>query len=85
MPRNSEFYGITVLMFFGDHNPAHFQVRYAGHKARVALNGTILAGSLPRRAERMVAEWVRLHADELEECWERAVNHQHPGTIEPLP
>jgi hypothetical protein len=29
MPRISEFYGITILMFFGDHNPPHFHVRYA--------------------------------------------------------
>lgn len=85
MPRISEFYGITVLMFFGDHNPPHFHARYAGHTARVALDGQILAGSLPRRAARLVAEWAGLHAVELEECWERAVNHEPPGRIEPLP
>lgn len=44
MPRISEFYGITILMFFGDHNPPHFHVRYGGHKARVALDGTVLLG-----------------------------------------
>jgi hypothetical protein len=85
MPRISEFYGITILMFFGDHNPPHFHVRYAGHTARVALGGTVLAGSLPRRAARLVMEWAELHADELEQCWERAVKHEPPGTIDPLP
>ncbi len=85
MPRISEFYGITILMFFGDHNPPHFHVRYAGHTARVALDGTVLAGTLPRRAARLVMEWAELHADELEQCWERAVNHEPPGTIDPLP
>lgn len=85
MPRISKFYGITVLMFFGDHNPPHFHVRYSGYKARVALDGQILDGALPRRAARLVAEWAGLHAAELEECWERAINHEPPGTIEPLP
>ena len=85
MPRISEFYGITILMFFGDHHPPHFHVRYAGHKARIALDGSMLAGDLPRRAARLVTEWAELHPDELEECWQRAVNHEPPGTIDPLP
>jgi len=51
MPRISEFYGITILMFFGDHNPPHFHVRYAGHTARVALDGRILAGDIPRSSK----------------------------------
>jgi hypothetical protein len=85
VPRISEFYGISVLMFFGDHNPPHFHVRYSGHRARVSLDGQILEGTLPRRAAKLVAEWAGLHASELERCWERAVNHEPPGTIEPLP
>ncbi|MCH7899948.1 MAG: DUF4160 domain-containing protein [Acidobacteria bacterium] len=85
MPRISAFYGITVLMFFGDHNPPHFHVRYSGHAARIALDGTVLEGDLPRRALRLVGEWGRLHQSELEACWERTVNHEPPGTIEPLP
>jgi hypothetical protein len=85
MPRISEFYGITILMFFGDHNPPHFHARYAGRSARVALDGTVLDGRLPRRATRLVDEWAGLHRDELADCWDRVVNHRPPGTIEPLP
>ena len=85
MPRISEFYGITILMFFGDHRPPHFHARYAGHKARLALDGTLLDGHLPRRAARLVREWAQLHTDELTACWDRAVKHEPPGTIEPLP
>ena len=40
-------------MFFGDHNPPDFHVRYSGHKARVGLDGQILDGTLPRRAARL--------------------------------
>jgi len=85
MPRISSFYGITVLMFFGDHNPPHFHVRYAGQRARAALDGMIVEGSLPPRARRLVREWAGLHRSELEACWERAVRHEQPGMIEPLP
>ena len=85
MPRISSFYGISILMFFGDHDPPHFHARYGEHKARVALDGTILDGHLPRRAARLVREWTRLHTEELEACWLRAVNHEPPGTIDPLP
>jgi hypothetical protein len=85
MPRISSFYGITILMFFGDHNPPHFHARYGEHSARIALDGTFLDGELPRRATRMVLEWTSLHSDELAECWDRAINHEPPGTIDPLP
>ena len=85
MPRISSFYGITILMFFGDHNPPHFHARYAGHSARMSLEGELLAGNLPRRAQRLVREWAGLHHNELQECWDRAVQHVTPGTIEPLP
>ncbi|MGA7227209.1 MAG: DUF4160 domain-containing protein [Acidimicrobiia bacterium] len=85
MPRISSFYGITILMFFGDHNPPHIHARYAWQVARVALDGTILDGEIPRRAVRLVSEWISLHQAELEICWDRAVNHEPPGTIEPLP
>ena len=85
MPRISSFYGITILMFFGDHNPPHFHARYGGQVARVALDGSILDGQLPRRTTRLVHEWISLDESELEVCWERAVNHELPGTIDPLP
>jgi len=85
MPRISSFYGISVLMFFGDHNPPHFHARYSGHDARIALDGTVLDGQLPRRALQLVRDWIGLHQDELAACWERAVNHEPPGNIDPLP
>ena len=73
-----------IVMFFVDHNPPHVHARYGGQAARVELDGTILDGEIPRRAIRLVSEWISLHQAELEICWERAVNHEPPGTIEPL-
>jgi len=71
-------------MYFGDHNPPHFHARYGSHVGRVALDGTILEGRLPRRAMRLIREWVDLHEEELSACWDRAVNHEPPGRIDPL-
>jgi hypothetical protein len=37
MPTISTFYGLVVLMFWDDHNPPHFHVRYAGSQALVGI------------------------------------------------
>ncbi len=56
----------------GAHARPHFHVRYAGQTASVDFAGTVIAGSLPRRALVLVAEWAVLHEDELATDWERA-------------
>ena len=30
MPEISRFYGIVISMYYDDHNPPHFHVRYGG-------------------------------------------------------
>ncbi len=86
MPRISSFYGIVIEMYYGDHPPPHFHARYAGEAAKIEISTSrILAGSLPERAHRLVREWVEQHRIELEADWERAVNHEKPEPIDPLP
>jgi hypothetical protein len=51
MPQISSFYGISILMFFGDHNPPHFDARYGGSSARFSLDGTLLDGELPSTSQ----------------------------------
>jgi hypothetical protein len=47
MPTISVFFGITVRMFFSDHPPAHFHVRYQRHRAVIAIeSGAIISGAL---------------------------------------
>lgn len=85
MPRISEFYGIVIEMYYGDHAPPHFHARYGGDSAKVAIaSGDVIAGSLPGRALRLVREWVEGHRAELEANWERALTHEQPESIEPL-
>lgn len=85
MPRISAFYGIVIEMYFGDHPPPHFHAHYSGESAKVEIaTGEVIAGSLRRRALRLVREWIEEHRDELEANWERAVNYERPEPIEPL-
>lgn len=73
MPRLSEFYGIVVYMYWRDHAPPHFHAIYGDDEAQILIgDGSVLAGSLPRRAANLVGEWARLHHDELLANWGRA-------------
>lgn len=85
VPRLSFFYGIAIYLYYEDHPPPHIHARYGEHEAKVDITtGEIIEGSLPRRAARLVAEWVAEHATEVTACWERATSGEEPGTIEPL-
>jgi len=53
-------------MFFDDKHGAHFHAFYGEDEALVSIvDGTFLAGTLPTRARRLVAEWAALHRAEL--------------------
>ena len=85
MPKLSEFFGISVYMYWGDHGPPHFHARYSGEKASIGIDDlSVLAGKLSPRALGLVMEWAALHQDELREAWRKAINHEPFGTIDPL-
>ena len=84
MPVISRFYGIVIVMYFNDHNPPHLHAKYAGEEARYDFAGGLLEGSLPRRAAKLVMEWISLHGSELESNWSRARAGEPLQDIEPL-
>ena len=88
MPRVSEFFGIAIYLYFEDtnrHSAPHFHAMYAGAEATYSIpDGDRLAGTLPKRQERLVQGWAALRATELEQAWDRAVNLEPPGRIDPL-
>lgn len=86
MPRISAFYGIVITMYWREqHHPvAHFHAEYSGHQASIALDGSVLGGSLPPRALRLVREWASLHEEELLANWKRAQALQPLDPIDPL-
>ena len=87
MPEISRFYGLIIKMIFmdeGRHHKPHVHVYYGEHEASVAVDGEILAGSLPMKQYKLVAAWLVLHEDELYEAWNNAVAGRPFGRIEPL-
>jgi hypothetical protein len=73
MPTISSFFGMSVRMFFSDHPPPHFHVRYQRRRAIFEIEtGEILYGSLPKGAVRILREWTTRHRAELLENWKRA-------------
>lgn len=86
VPRISEFYGITIEMYFRDHPPPHLHARYGGEEAVIGIaTGEVIAGSLPGRALRLVREWTRMHRDDLNANWERARARTALASVAPLP
>ena len=69
----------------GHHVRPHVHARYSGEAASGDFDGELIAGSLPRRALALVADWARLHQDELEANWERARRDEPLEPIDPLP
>jgi Domain of unknown function (DUF4160) len=64
LPTIAYFLGIAVRMFFNDHEPPHFHVRYQGFRARVLIaNGEAIDGRLPPTVARVVKEWTELRRD----------------------
>ena len=84
MPEVSSFYGIAIYMYLSEHNPPHFHVKYQEYEALINIEDGLLTGCLPRRAMKMVYEWLDLHKDELLNNWERLSNSEAPIKILPL-
>lgn len=73
MPELSRFYGIIIYMFVKDHNPPHFHAKYGEFKGIFNIQtGALIEGELPRRAIRLIEDWVELHRNELMENWDSA-------------
>jgi hypothetical protein len=73
MPEVSRFYGMVIAMYYNEHNPPHFHVRYGAHRALIEIAGpSLLAGRLPGRALGLAIEWAVDRRDDLMGNWERA-------------
>jgi hypothetical protein len=70
MPTIAYFLGISIRMFYNDHEPAHFHVAYQGHRARVRISdGQVIDGRLPPSVVRVLKEWTALRREELMRNW----------------
>lgn len=77
--------GISILMYFNDHNPPHFHVKYNEYRALIGIgNLALLEGELPSRVLGLVIEWAELHRDELQANWDSLQSTGSFSKIEPL-
>ena len=68
MPTISRFFGVTIAMYFDDHEPAHFHARASGCSAKIRIDTLeVIASNLPRRELRLVLAWAEMHAADLAE------------------
>lgn len=71
MPEISRFLGIVISMYFNEHNPPHFHVRYNDYRAVMDIRTlNVLDGTLPARVRGLVEEWAEMHRDELLAMWD---------------
>jgi hypothetical protein len=85
VPKVSEFFGISIYVYYRDHGPPHFHALYGGDEVLVSIEDlSVLEGKLSPRAMGLVTEWATLHQDELRVVWGQAKNHEPLSKIEPL-
>lgn len=85
MPEISRFLGMIIAMYYSDHAPPHFHVRYGSRKASLSIDDAeVLDGSLPSRALSLVQEWAAQHRDEPHADWNLARARMMLKPIAPL-
>ena len=83
----SMFYGIIIKMLYDDtaqHNKPHVHVYYGEYEAVVAIDGELLAGSLPQKQLKIVTGWLAFHEEEAYKAWNLAVKGEHFDKIAPM-
>jgi len=85
MPEISRFFGIIIAMYYNDHPPPHFHVRYGKQNAIIDIDSlAVLEGHLSPRVRGLVVEWASMHRAELSLNWDVARRQQPLSRIEPL-
>jgi hypothetical protein len=85
MPEISRFFGTVIAMYYNDHPPPHFHVRYGEQKAIIGIDSlSIIEGELSRRVLGLVTEWAAEHREELVENWELSRKQMPLSRIQPL-
>ena len=77
MPELSRFYGIIIKMYFNDtqqHHKPHIHAFYGDYEAVVAVDGDLLAGSIPAKQLKII----------IGKAWNNAVRGEHFDKINPL-
>lgn len=71
-------------MNYRDHAPPHFHVWYGEYKAIISIKEKTVKGEMPKRALKMIFEWLEVHKEDLLKDWELAQKGDTLNYIEPL-
>jgi len=88
MPELARFFGIIIRMYMEPNIPhycPHFHAYYLADVAIYSIEAIeLIAGSLPKRQQRLVEAWAELHQNELMADWKRLQAGHVPLPIDPL-
>lgn len=84
MPEITRFYGIVISMYFKpkEHEPKHIHAIYSGYKGTFDIKtGKMINGNLPKKAQKLVKEWIQKFSEDLEKMWDLQIVHKLPPLI----
>lgn len=81
MPIIAAFYGVTVRMFYDEHNPPHFHASYQDYTAEFFMNGDLLKGDMPTKQRKQITAWAKIHEEELLKNWMLMRKSEEPFRI----
>lgn len=85
MPQVSRFFGISIYMYYDEHNPPHFHAIYGKNEGQIGISPlSLIEGKLSGRVLGLAMEWGALHQKELLENWELMRADKPPRKIPPL-
>ena len=88
MPELARFFGIIIRMYLEANEPhhvAHFHAYYQHDTAVFSIDPVErIAGTLPRRQQRLIEAWAELHQQELLDDWALLQGGKLPHAIAPL-
>ncbi|TMU83435.1 DUF4160 domain-containing protein [Bacillus sp. BHET2] len=87
MPTISKFGGISIYLYYNDHDPPHFHVIYSGFMTRIEImTGEYIRSDapLPPSKEKDVMKWLDIHKDDMINAWDACRCKMAPRKIPPL-
>ena len=87
MPKISEFFGLSVYMYWFDiqkHRLPHIHVKYGDKNAVFDLLGNVIEGNLGYRAHHLIREWCVENQADLQSALTAAVDGKDVPWINPL-
>lgn len=82
MPEISRFLGIVIMMYFDEHNPPHFHVKYNEYAAVLEIKTlNVIAGKLPAKVRGLVEEWAEINQSSLMSMWDSKEFHKLPPLV----